>query len=124
MGMAGRGNTALPAPRSRGVRRGAQAQVLQQLSRGIDAREVPAWRLGQHRDGALDAPQGLAGSDHWTKAPGVPPVVEGLVAPLEALGELGHRSDVCVKDDVRRRGGPTTSARQRRWAGLQVARPV
>jgi hypothetical protein len=105
MGVAGPGDTALPASLSSGVLRGCQARVPHQLSGRSEARDVPEFRHGRHRDGKLDAPRGLEGIDHWTKAPGLHLVVKFLLEPLEALGLLDNSPDVLLKDDLLRRGG-------------------
>jgi hypothetical protein len=47
-----------------------------------------------------------------------------LVQTPEALGVLRDGPDLFLQDDLLRRGGQTTSASHRRWAGPQLARPA
>src|SRR5262245_47240552 len=49
--------------------------------------------------------QGLEGLTHRGHTPGGDVRVECLVEPLEAFGRLLNRTDVCVTDAWRRRGG-------------------
>jgi hypothetical protein len=44
--------------------------------------------------------------DHRLKTPGVPLRVQGLVETVQACGVLVHRSDLCLEDDLVRRGRP------------------
>jgi hypothetical protein len=62
--------------------------------------------FGTHGDGhsALHATERLQGFDHGVQTPGLHVLVEFLVEPLEALGVCSAPSDVCLEDDVLRRG--------------------
>ena len=94
------------------------------LSGVIDARQVAEFGHRAHRDGALDTPSGLERFDHRLEAPGFDLVPEFVFETLQACGLCGDGLDVVLKDHWLLWGGQITSLSQRRWAGLQWARPV
>ena len=71
----------------------------------VNARQITQFRDAGDGHGAWHAPQGLQGLDHRLKTPGVHRLVECLCETLQAFGGLVHRPDICLEDDVRRRGG-------------------
>ena len=48
--------------------------------------------------------QGLEGLHHWVQTPRLPVILPCLCETLEACGVFVHRADVCLQDDVLRRG--------------------
>jgi hypothetical protein len=62
----------------------------------------------QHGDGprALHATESLQGCHDRVQTPGVHGLGECLVEPLAACGMFSHRTDLCLKHAVRRRGRP------------------
>jgi len=64
MAIAGFGKSALPAPWPTGGFRGGQASIGHELSRGVEACEVPQFGHRGDRHGALHAAQGLERFDY------------------------------------------------------------
>ena len=55
--------------------------------------------------GAWPTAPGVPCLDHWVHTPGLHVIVPCLFETLEAVGLLMHGTAICLKDDVRRRGG-------------------
>jgi hypothetical protein len=105
MGMTGFGEGPLPPSLPSGGFGGDQPQKLHQLSGVIKPREIAEFRHGGDSHRALHTTQGLQCIDDRVSTPGLDLLVEFLVKTLEACGVFGHRADICLQDDVLRRGG-------------------
>ncbi len=104
MGVFRLGDRALTTPLTTGVFRGGQAQVTHELSGVVNARQIPEFCDDGDGDGKLHTPQGLKGLDHRLKTPGVHRLVECLFETLQAFSVLVHRPDICLEDELLRRG--------------------
>ena len=100
----GCGARPLPVSRPTGICCGDQAEIFHQLSGIVDASQVAACGHEGHRDGELDAPQGLKRLDHWPLAPGVHVVLQFLLQTLQAFGVFVDRAHVFLEDNLLNRG--------------------
>jgi hypothetical protein len=119
MGMASLGKTALLTPCPTGIFRGREPEIMHELSGGIEARQVAQFGHRDHRHRELDPAQGLEGLDHGS----VHLLGECECQTAQTGSLFSDGLAVFLTDNVLRGGGPPTSLSQRRWAGLQVARP-
>ena len=105
MGIAGLRDPSLASARAAGLFRRRQAQVLHELSRVINAGQVPKFSAegGSHRP--LHATEGLARCHDGIEPPGWDLCVECLCQPREPFGVFGHRPHIFWKDDWLRCGG-------------------
>lgn len=102
MGVPSLRDTALPAPLASRVFRWCEAQIVHQLSRGIETGEVPEFGHRGHRNRELDATQGLEGFDHRGEPPRRHLRCEFLLQARKTFGLLHHSSDVFLEHDLLR----------------------
>jgi hypothetical protein len=70
----------------------------------VNARQITQRRDDGDGHGELHTPQRLQGLDHRLKPPGVRLLVEFVFETLQAFSGLVHGPDICLEDDVLRRG--------------------
>jgi hypothetical protein len=104
------GHAARLTPRPPRICRGGEPEIMHEVSGVLDARQVAACRHRGHRDRELDAAQRLERCDHGRQAPGLHGRVACLLQTWPASRLCGDGLDVCLKDQLRRRGGTADRA--------------
>ena len=97
---------------------------MHELSGVLAARQVTQCGHGGHRHRARDPAQGLERLDDRLEAPGVPLRVACECKTPQTCSLCSNSLDVFLQDHGGAGVGQITSLSQRRWAGLQLARPV
>ena len=105
MGLAGLRQAALLTPRPTGIVRGRESELMHELSGGLETRQGSSRRHGGHGARALDTAQSLARFDHWRSAPGFDLRVAFEFQTAQTFRLCGDGLDVCLKDELLRRGG-------------------
>lgn len=95
----------LAAALATGMFRRHEPSKLHEFSRGLEAREVAKLRHGGDSARALDTSQRLERFDDGGEAPGVDGVVAFLFQTLEPCGLFVDGPDLCLTDELLRRGG-------------------
>jgi hypothetical protein len=78
---------------------------MHELSGVLAARQGAQCGPRRHRHRARDPAQGLGGCDPWSAAPGVDLLVACELQTAQTCRLGGDGLDVCLPDDLRRRGG-------------------
>ena len=123
MRMPGLGKTALLTPRPTGLCRGRESEIMHERSGVLETPQVSSLHHGGHCDSTLATAQSLKSFDYGSETPGFALRVECECKTSPTFRLCGDGLDVCLIDDLWRRGGHPTSLSQRKWAGLPWARP-
>jgi len=105
MALPGRREASLRSVLATGIFRRRQAQIMHELSGGIEAGEVPECSDGRDRHRQRHATEGLQRVNDWTAPPGGDLLVAFLVQALESVRVCGDGPDICLEDDVLGGGG-------------------
>jgi hypothetical protein len=118
LGIPGLRDPSLASALATGICRRRQAQVIHELSRVLNAGQVPECGDAGDSHRQLHATEGWERFHDGIEPPGVDVFVECLGQPMEPFGVFGHRPHICLKDDLLRWGGTHDLAEpaQVRWA--------
>jgi hypothetical protein len=118
MAIPGLRDASLASALTTGRFRRRQAQIIPELSGGIEAGQVAAFSDGRDRHRKLHATEGVQRVNDRGAPPGGDLLVEFLVEALEPVSVFGDRPDLFLEDDLLSGGGTDDLAQpaQVRWA--------